>query len=178
MGIIWLSPAGASSISAPDRLKDSQTGLPVAVGLPVRAKVVTSATSWSCSACWFASSAGVTGLRYQAPTCDAPAGEDTDPVAAYGGMSLSVIRYPYTGIQRARSWSVMIDWQTVPESAATVRQAVYGESNRDSGYRAITCGANFPNSWLTTCAYSAGVVGSPIRFSSRSVPAMTRTRFT
>src|SRR5215469_4553997 len=93
-GMTWLSPAGANSISAPERLKLGQTGEPAAVGFPVRANVVTSATSWFCRTCWSASRAGLTGLRYHAPTWDAPAGAGIsgDPVKAYGGMSLSVIR--------------------------------------------------------------------------------------
>jgi hypothetical protein len=45
MGMTWLSPAGASSISAFEWLNSGQTGAPWVVGLPVRAKVVTYATS-------------------------------------------------------------------------------------------------------------------------------------
>src|SRR3984885_3389082 len=51
MGIVWLSPAGASSISDFEAPNSGHARLPFAEGLPLRAKVVTSAISWSCSAC-------------------------------------------------------------------------------------------------------------------------------
>src|SRR5260370_22793489 len=86
MDVAALSPAGARIIADPDGRNFGQYGVPVAFGLPVAAKCATDATSSSCSACWLASSAGVWGFRYHAPTCDAPCAVPTAP-GAYGGTS-------------------------------------------------------------------------------------------
>src|SRR5215469_6442173 len=143
MDMAALSPAGASTISEPERPNSGQDGVPFAFGSPVAAKWVTEATSSSCSACWLASSAGVTGFRYQAPICEAPCAVPAAP-ERYGGMSLASISYPYTVMNRDNSLSVTSDGHTVSESAATVRNAIVGESKCASGYSARTAGAYFP----------------------------------
>ena len=121
------------------------------------------------------------GVKCGADRCQEPSpcvrcarGDDACPGGVYGGLSLSSI-YSWTGIRRARSNAVCSAGQTVSESAATVRQAMPGLSNRLSGYRASTCDAKAPYWVSTSDAYCAVVVAVPTRSSCLSVPAMTST---